>query len=84
MKLYPVPSILQISKYSVIAMQQGGHRTGRTIPFGTDVAFLGSWQMHMTVWGMYTGDTIVDHVSSPMPCLYSKWPGPAASVEENP
>ena len=31
-----------INKYSVIVMQQGGHRTDRTIPFGTEVAFLGS------------------------------------------
>lgn len=41
-----------INKYSLIAMQQGGHRTDRTIPFGTQVAFPGSWQTHMTIWEM--------------------------------
>lgn len=29
-----------------------GHRTDRTIPFGTEVAFTGSWQMRMASWEM--------------------------------
>lgn len=41
-----------INKYPVLAMQQGGHRTERTSPSGTEVAFPGSWQMHRTIWAM--------------------------------